>query len=105
MNLAGWLSAVEKIAPIALALTPLAPIAPFVGLGIKLAEQIQGADSATKLAVATQIVNVGIQATNTQAGKVIVDPTVVNQALQSGIGTVVAVANLIHKNSDPAPVK
>jgi hypothetical protein len=105
MNLAGWLSAVEKIAPIALALTPLAPISPWVGAAVKLAELIPGADGSTKLSVATQIANIGVQATNAQAGRVVVNPDEVNAVIASGIGTVVAVTNLIHDTPVPTPVK
>jgi len=96
MNFAGWLKLVEQIAPIALSVTPLAPIAPFIALGIKTAEQIPGASGADKLALATTIAQSGVAAINAQAGHQEIDPMLVNQAIAQGIGTVVAVVNTVH---------
>ena len=106
MNFAGWLKLVEQIAPIALAVTPLAPIAPFIALGIKTAEQIPGASGADKLALATTIAQAGVAATNAQAGHQEIDPVLVSQAIAQGIGTVVAVVNTVHaaKAEDAAEV-
>jgi hypothetical protein len=91
-----WLKVVEKIAPLVLAATPLAPIVPFVILGIQTAEQIPGATGEQKLALATQIVNTGVAATNAQVGHTEIDPALVNDAVTHGIATVVAAVNLKH---------
>ncbi len=96
MNLSSWIKLVEVIAPVVLAATPLAPLAPFVALGIKTAEQIPGASGESKLALATNIVNTAVLATNAQAGHQEVDPALVGQALSSGIATVVAAVNVVH---------
>lgn len=101
-HLPGWLKAVENLAPLVLAATPLAPIAPFVALGIQTAERIPGAKGADKLALATQIVNAGVQATNAQAGKEVVNVENVNTLVTSGINAVVAAANL-KGSGDPVP--
>lgn len=94
-NLSQWLALVEQISPIILLATPLAPIAPFVALGIKTAEQLPGATGAQKLALAKTIVSAGVAATNAQAGHVEVDPALVDSAVSSGIAAVVATANLV----------
>lgn len=96
VNLGSWLKIVEQVAPLVLAATPAAPIAPFVAIGIQTAEKIPGASSADKLALATTIAQAGIAATNAQAGHTEIDPTAANAALASGISAVVNVANLVH---------
>jgi len=102
MNLK-WLRLVEQFAPLILAATPLAPIVPFVIVGISTAEKIKGATGAEKLALATQIVNAGVAATNAQAGTEKINPTLVNQAVTYGINAVVSSVNLVHSfQTDPA---
>lgn len=96
MALPKWLQMVQSLAPMILAFTPLAPIAPFVSAGIQEAEQIQGASGADKLAHAVQIARDGIAATNAQAGKVVIDPQLSDAAIVSGINTTVSVVNLVH---------
>ena len=91
-----WLKLVEQIAPLVLAATPLAPIAPFVAIGIHAAEQIPGASGATKLAVAQQITHIAIQAVNTQAGHEEVNPALADGILADGISAVVGAVNLKH---------
>lgn len=94
-NLSQWLNLVESIAPIVLLATPLAPIAPFVILGIKTAEQIPGATGPQKLALAKTIVSAGVQATNAQAGHVEIDPVQIDTAVTSGINAVIASINVV----------
>jgi hypothetical protein len=98
MSFSNWLKLVENFAPIILAATPLAPIAPYVALGIQTAEQIKGATGEQKLALATQIANVGVAATNAQAGKVLIDPNAANSLITNGINAVVAATNLKTKS-------
>lgn len=103
MNLASWLKIIEKAAPIVLAATPLAPLAPFVAVGIQAAEQIPGATGPQKLTIATQLVNTGIAATNAQAGKQVINPSEASQLVASGINAVVAAANLESDINAAAP--
>jgi hypothetical protein len=100
-----WLKLVEQLTPIILGATPLAAISPFVTAGIQVAEQIPGADGPTKLGLAIQITNLGVAATNAQAGHTAIDPALVNSTIQTSINSVVAVVNLINsfKTAAPAP--
>lgn len=91
-----WLHLIEQVAPYALAATPAAPLAPFIAIGIQAAEQIPGATGATKLAIAKQIVSIGVAATNAQAGHQKIDPVLVDQTVTDGINTVVGAVNLAH---------
>lgn len=95
-SLANWLHLVETIGPLVLAATPLAPIVPFVIMGIQTAERIPGATGAQKLELAKQIVTTGIAATNAQAGHTEIDPALVDTAVTSGINAVVAATNVVH---------
>lgn len=104
MNVPKWLQIVQTFAPMVLAFTPAAPLAPFVAAGIQAAEQLPGADGPTKLAIATQIARTGIAATNAQAGKTLIDPALSDAVIQQAIGTTIAVTNLIHAaHPDPTP--
>jgi hypothetical protein len=100
MNLSSWLHLVESIAPLALAMTPLAPIAPWVTIGIQTAERIPGASGPQKLALAKTIVSAGVAATNAQAGEQEIDPTLIDSALSSGISAVVDAVNVVHAAQD-----
>lgn len=86
----------ETFAPLILASTPLAPIAPFVAAGIQTAESFQGATSADKLNKAVTLVQQGIAATNAQAGHVEIDPQITQAAITAGVGAVVNAINLVH---------
>jgi len=88
---------VQQLAPMVLAFTPLAPIAPFVSAGIQEAEQIQGASGADKLAHAINIARQGIAATNAQAGRTVIDPNLADSAIAAGINTTVSVVNIVHE--------
>lgn len=97
MSTPKWLQIVENIAPIILAATPLAPIAPFVALGIRVAEGIPGATADQKLVIAKSIASVGVQAANAQAGKEVIDTKAADTLVTSGINAVVAATNLRHQ--------
>ena len=92
-----WLGLIKTLAPIVLAATPLAPIAPFISLGIGEAEQLAGASGPEKLAHAVNIAQTGIAAVNAQAGKDLIDPALSADAISKGISTVVDVTNIVHK--------
>lgn len=101
MNIPSWLHLVEQLGPLALAATPLAPAVPFIILGIKTAEQLEGATGPQKLEIAKQIVSVGVAGANAQAGHNILDPALTDKAIASGISAVVDAVNLVHST----PVK
>lgn len=98
-----WKALIKLTAPIILASTPLAPIAPFVALGIQSAEKIKGASGPEKLEHAVEISRAAIAATNAQAGRVVVDPALADATIQSGINTVIGVANIVHRSGALAP--
>ena len=95
-----WIDLIKALVPIII--TAKVPhgdvIAPLVTHGITTAEEMVGASSSVKLDKAQDLVHTGIAGINAAAGTIKVDPTAVDQALASGISTVVNVANLIHKN-------
>jgi len=72
-----WLQALEQIGPLVLTFTPLDPIAGPVIAGIKLAEALPGASGDQKKAIVQQIAITAAQGANAQAGKTVIDPTLV----------------------------
>lgn len=106
MSLPNWLHSIIDLAPLILAATPAAPLAPFVAAGIQAAEHIPGADGPTKLAIAKQIVSAGVAATNAQIGHQEIDPLLVDKLSTDAINVVVGVANLKHASAaeDVPPV-
>lgn len=96
MGIPKWLQIVQQFAPMVLAFTPLAPIAPMVAAGIQAAENMQGATSEQKLASVVAIARDGIAATNAQAGKVVLDPAMSDAVIQNIVSTAVNVTNLVH---------
>jgi hypothetical protein len=92
----------EQIAPIALKLTPLAPIAPAVQLGILEAEQLANASGTEKLAHALNLASTAALAANAQAGKTVVDPTYVQQQGALVISGVVQAVNAVKAVAHPA---
>ncbi len=96
-----WLHLVEQFAPLILAATPLAPLVPFIVIGIREAEHLKGATGPEKLAHAVEITHATIAGVNAQAGKVLVDPVGADDALKHGISTVVDVVNIIHARRQP----
>lgn len=91
-----WLQILAKFGPEVLAFTPLAPIAGVVVAGIQTAEAIPGATGEQKKALVQQIVALGAQGTNAQAGHVVIDPAAAAVAAQTAIDTVVNVTNIVH---------
>lgn len=80
----------------ALKFTPLAPIAETVGAAIAEAQAIPDASGPDKL---THVTNIAIQAANAanvQAGRVVVDPVLVQQEAASAITTAVGAIKLVH---------
>lgn len=100
MHIPGWLHLIEAVAPLVLSATPLAPLAPYVSLGIQTAEQIPGATNAQKLEIAKAIAKVGVAATNAQAGHPIINVEAADTLVTAGITAVIAATNL--KQQDPA---
>src|SRR6266571_4632113 len=90
-----WLQLIEQFAPLVLIATPLAPLAPFIAIGIREAEGIKGATGQEKLTHAVAITKAAVTGVNAQAGKIVIDPTVADDALKHGISTVVDVVKII----------
>lgn len=90
-----WLKIVETFAPMVLAFTPAAPLAPFVAHGIQVAEGMRGADNGTKLATAIDLVNNGVAGANAQAGHQIIDPQIAQSLAGTAISTVVQVSKIL----------
>lgn len=103
MNLR-WLALITQYAPLILAATPLAPIAPFVAIGIHSAEAMKGATKQEKLSHAVEITQASIVAVNAQVGHQVIDPTTANRALVSGISAVVDVVNMVHRHETANPI-
>ena len=100
-----WLQALEQIGPSILLFTPLAPIAPAVIAGIKVAEAIPGASGEQKKALVQQIAGLAAAGANAQAGKTVIDPQQMGAVSGQAIDTVVSVVNLIHQLPEvPAPL-
>lgn len=99
MKFGAWFTILKRVAPIVLATTPAAPLAPFIAVAIQAAEQIPGADGPTKLAIAREIVTIGVNATNAQIGYAKIDPALVDEVVENGIHTVVAVVNAKHASN------
>lgn len=86
---------VGQVAPMILALTPLAAIAPAVTAAIQEAEAIHGAGSgADKLAHVVAIATEAAEAVNAQAGHQVIDPAAVQGAAATAVSAVVQVVNL-----------
>ena len=103
MNLSKWLEILGTIGPAVLSFTPLAPIAPIVLEGVKLAEQIPGASGAQKKALVQNIVALGASGANTAAGSVVVDPTAAAAVTGTAIDSVIGVTNLVHAAHGATP--
>lgn len=76
--------------------TPLAPIAAIVAAGIAEAQKIPGATGAEKLQHVAVIIQEGVLATNTQAGRQVLDPQLVSDTYVSAVNTAVAAIKLVH---------
>lgn len=76
--------------------TPLAPIAAIVAAGIAEAQKIPGATGQEKLQHVAVIIQEGVLATNTQAGRQVLDPQLVSDTYVSAVNTAVAAIKLVH---------
>lgn len=90
-----FLSIARIMAPLALSFTPLAPIAGPVAAAIGEAEQIEGASNAQKLEHVTTIAVQAAHAANDQAGRLVLDPALVQAAAATTISAVVDSINLV----------
>lgn len=98
-----WLELVKLFVPLALAQNPkTAAIAPFVTEGIAAAEGLKDAKGADKAKAAKKVAITLINARNAaMPGHTPIDVTAVDEAIDSGIETGVAVVNVVHKSTAP----
>ena len=98
-----WLDLVKLLAPIIIPIVApsAAPAVPFIVHGIEKAETLTGT-GAEKLAIAREITNAGLHAANAIHPGAI-DAAGVNAALDHGISTTVAIANLVHRTTPESP--
>jgi hypothetical protein len=95
-----WLKMLEVVGPIALAATPLAPIAPAVVAAMHNAEKIPGATGEEKKAAVKSIIRSSANAANTQAGKIVIDPQEAVDTADNAIDTTVHAVNLARSVND-----
>lgn len=100
-----WFAILKLIVPVVLAAVnpALAPLAGIITQGIGEAEQIPGATGADKLAHVVNLSVLSAQGVNAGAGRVIVDPTLVQSSAASAISTAVDIANLLHNQGTVPP--
>lgn len=107
MSLPKWLQILAEVGPQVLRFTPLAPIAGDVIAAIGAAQAMDGATGPQKLAHVVTIATEAAQATNAQAGRVVIDPASMQAAAETAISTVVQVTKMVafaHENPGaPAP--
>lgn len=98
-----WFSLIKLIAPIVLSnVNPrLAPISDAITDGIEQAESMKGLSGADKLKHVQTIANDAADAINTAHGTVLVNKAGLNEAVQEGVDTVIAMKNV----KTPPPVK
>jgi len=96
-----WFGLVKMLAPMILStVNPrLAPIADKITYGIEEAEAIKGASGADKLKHVQNIALDAANSINAATGKETVDKASLNEAVQEGVDTVIAVLN-VKKKSD-----
>jgi hypothetical protein len=97
-----FLKIARTVAPVVLQFTPLAPISGAVTVGIQEAEQIEGASGTEKLAHVTNIAVEAANAANAQAGRIVVDPDMVQAEAAKAISTAVGAIKLVHDAHAPA---
>jgi len=105
MGLPKWLEVLAQVGPGVLKFTPLAPIAPEVIAAIGEAQQMPGATGPEKLAHVVNIATEAAQATNAQAGRVVIDPVAMQSTAATAISTVVQVTKMVeaaHENPTAA---
>lgn len=91
-----WLRVLAHLGPMALAFTPLAPIAPIVIAAIAEAEAMQGATGPEKLAHVVNIATDAASATNLQTGKPVIDPALMAKTASEAISTTVDVVKMVN---------
>lgn len=92
-----WLAVLKQIGPVVLALTPAAPMAPFVLAGIDAAEHLKGASGPEKLAHAKAITQAAVAAVNAQHGSPVIDPDLADAVYDDAVSTTIGVCNLVHR--------
>lgn len=95
-KLGSFFKKVSHVAPLILAVTPLAPIAPFVAAGIQEAEAI-GGSGPDKLVHVVNIAKAAADAANAQAGKTVIDPALVEASAASTVSAIVQISNLLEQ--------
>jgi len=101
-----WLQILAQVGPYVLALTPAAPLTPFVIAGIQAAEHLPGATGDQKKVIAQQIASIGAQGLNTVKGTQVIDPALVADMTKDAIDAVVQVTNAAHAAAtSPAPMQ
>jgi hypothetical protein len=99
MSKLDWLKKLGELAPIVLAMTPLAPIAGPVAAAMHEAEEIHGDDSgAAKLSHVVGIAQQAATAVNAQAGKVVIAPDLIPGATAQIVSAIISVANVAGKD-------
>jgi hypothetical protein len=96
MSLPKWLQVLAQVGPQVLMFTPLAPIAGVVVAAIGEAQAMQGASGQAKLAHVVNIATDAAQAANLQAGRVVIDPAVLQATAATAISTAVSVTKMVH---------
>ena len=95
-KLGGFLSILARVGPMALAFTPLAPIAGPVVEAIAHAAALKGASNEEKRAHVKALAVVAADALNVKEGRVVLDPAVVESTADHAITTAYEAAKLIH---------
>lgn len=94
-KLGSFFKKLGKFAPLILAATPLAPIAPMVVAAIAEAEAIKGAGTGAEKAAHVKAIVIEVaNAINAQKGTVVVDPAEVEAVADNAISTIISVVNL-----------
>ena len=102
-----WLDLVKNLAPLILASVPGVPavIVPAVIHGILTAEQIPNATGAQKKAYVLDLVQTGLETTNSAAGKQVIETASTVAAVSSGIDATVNAINAVHSVTNPPAAK
>lgn len=101
-----WYALVKLLLPTVLATVnpALAPLSGIILQGIGEAEQIKSATGAQKLSHVVNLATAAAQGINAGAGRVLVDPALVQSSAASTISTIVDIANIVHRQgATPAP--
>jgi hypothetical protein len=96
----------ELVAPIVIPIVSprLAPLGTVIGHAMGEAESIPDANGPDKLNHVKRIANDAANAVNVASNKTVIDPNGLNEAVEHGINTTVAVVNLINKAKQPSNI-